>query len=242
MFASRLHCRPLVALGTQHPLLRGAAGPAVVAAAAPAAGFASSTGASAPAVAAPAGPLPTTVEELRDVVAANAPVFHLHPDEQYFPCSVEFFLEQARLCIMRNVLMRRKIERGQCPPPPPSPLFRCSRTCQSHTACVAGKTSNVSVPLTLCPSCATAYHGFHLLSLSTTESDSQVWLCQEVPRCCAVVVPFGQLDAEALKHAYEVHSKQRLQLHLRRSARGGQPNHLPQVPVYAHVRARTRSP
>lgn len=55
------------------------------------------------------------------MVAANAPVFHLHPDEQYFPCSVEFFLEQARLCIMRNVLMRRKIERGQCPPPPPPP-------------------------------------------------------------------------------------------------------------------------
>ncbi len=66
-------------------------------------------------------------------------------------------------------------------------------------------------------------------------------LAHQGPGCCAVVVPFGQLDAKTLKHAYDVNSKQRLQLHLRRSARGGQPEHLPQVPVYAHVRVRARS-
>jgi len=102
------------------------------------------------------------VEELRDVVAANTPVFHLHPNEQYFPCTVEYFLESARLCIMRNRFMRRTIER--------------------------------------------------------------------------VVVPYGQLDADMLKHAYDVNSKQRLQLHLRRSARPGQPELLPNVPIYAHIR------
>lgn len=58
---------------------------------------------------------------------------------------------------------------------------------------------------------------------------------------CTVVVPYGQLDADMLKHAYEVNSKQRLQLHLQRSARPGQPELLPNVPIYAHIRVRSEA-
>lgn len=47
------------------------------------------------------------------MVAANTPVFYLHPRERFFPCTVEWFLQHARLAVMRNVLLRRKVERGE---------------------------------------------------------------------------------------------------------------------------------
>jgi hypothetical protein len=50
------------------------------------------------------------------VVAANTPVFYLHPRERFYPCTVEWFLQHARLAVMRNILLRRKVERGEAPP------------------------------------------------------------------------------------------------------------------------------
>lgn len=47
------------------------------------------------------------------MVAANTPVFYLHPRERFFPCTVEWFLQHARLAVMRNILLRRKVERGE---------------------------------------------------------------------------------------------------------------------------------
>jgi uncharacterized membrane protein YgcG len=58
---------------------------------------------------------PTTVEELAEVVAANTPVFYLHPRERFYPCTVEWFLQHARLAVMRNILLRRKVERVLVP-------------------------------------------------------------------------------------------------------------------------------
>jgi hypothetical protein len=52
-------------------------------------------------------------QELAEVVAANTPVFYLHPRERFFPCTVEWFLQHARLAVMRNILLRRKVERGE---------------------------------------------------------------------------------------------------------------------------------
>ena len=48
-----------------------------------------------------------------EAVAANAPVFFLHPRERYFPCSVEWFLERAELCITRNVMLRHVVQDGE---------------------------------------------------------------------------------------------------------------------------------
>lgn len=53
-----------------------------------------------------------------------------------------------------------------------------------------------------------------------------------------MLVPYGKLDAAALRQAYEQNPKQRLQIQLRRHARPGQPEALDQIPVYAHVRVR----
>ena len=48
-------------------------------------------------------------------MAANAPVFFLHPRESYFPCTVEWFLHRAQLCVMRSVLLSRRVQRGAAP-------------------------------------------------------------------------------------------------------------------------------
>ena len=53
---------------------------------------------------------------------------------------------------------------------------------------------------------------------------------------CTVLVPHGKLDAASLQAAYQADTKQRLQIQLRRRARGGQPDQLNQIPLYAHVR------
>ncbi len=45
-------------------------------------------------------------------MAANAPVFFLHPRESFFPCTVEWFLQRAQLCVMRNVMLSRRVQRG----------------------------------------------------------------------------------------------------------------------------------
>jgi hypothetical protein len=105
---------------------------------------------------------PTTVEELAEVVAANTPVFYLHPRERFFPCTVEWFLQHARLAVMKNFMLRRRVDK--------------------------------------------------------------------------VVVPYGKLDAQSLREAYEADPKQRLQIQLRRNARPGQPEVLNDIPVYAHIR------
>lgn len=107
--------------------------------------------------------LPETVEDLQHVIAANTPVFHLHHDEKYFPCTVEFFLQHARLCTMHNTRLMKRV------------------------------------------------------------------IAQEL-------VPYGHLDENSLLHAYKENEQQRLQLHLQEHMRSGQPDQLPDIPVYAHVR------
>jgi hypothetical protein len=62
-------------------------------------------------------------QELAEVVAANTPVFYLHPRERFYPCTVEWFLQHARLAVMRNILLRRKVERGG------APLSLCTHLC-----------------------------------------------------------------------------------------------------------------
>jgi len=47
-----------------------------------------------------------------DAVAANAPVFFLHPRESFFPCTVEWFLQRSQLCVMRSVMLSRRVQRG----------------------------------------------------------------------------------------------------------------------------------
>ena len=51
-------------------------------------------------------------QDVLDAVAANAPVFFLHPRESFFPCTVEWFLQRAQLCVMRNVMLSRRVQRG----------------------------------------------------------------------------------------------------------------------------------
>ncbi|KAK9812839.1 hypothetical protein WJX72_004577 [[Myrmecia] bisecta] len=61
-------------------------------------------------VSAPATIYPTTAEELHQVVAANTPVFLLHPRERHFPCSVEWFLERAELLLVRKGWRRQVLQ------------------------------------------------------------------------------------------------------------------------------------
>jgi len=49
------------------------------------------------------------------VVAANTPVFYLHPRERFFPCTVEWFMQHARLAVMKNFMLRRRVEKGGVP-------------------------------------------------------------------------------------------------------------------------------
>ncbi len=55
------------------------------------------------------------MQDVLDAVAANAPVFFLHPRESYFPCTVEWFLQRAQLCIMRSIMLSRSVQRGASP-------------------------------------------------------------------------------------------------------------------------------
>lgn len=45
---------------------------------------------------------PTDVQQMQEVVAANLPVFYFHPKEQYFPCTVEWFLQRCQLALIRR--------------------------------------------------------------------------------------------------------------------------------------------
>ncbi len=38
-----------------------------------------------------------TEDRLRQVIAQYTPVLHLHPDERYMPCSVDWYLERSQL-------------------------------------------------------------------------------------------------------------------------------------------------
>ncbi len=49
------------------------------------------------------------------MVAANTPVFYLHPRERFFPCTVEWFMQHARLAVMKNFMLRRRVEKGGVP-------------------------------------------------------------------------------------------------------------------------------
>lgn len=53
------------------------------------------------------------MQELAEVVAANTPVFYLHPREKFFPCTVGWFLKHARLSIMKNFMLRRTVDKGE---------------------------------------------------------------------------------------------------------------------------------
>ncbi|KAK9902691.1 hypothetical protein WJX75_002901 [Coccomyxa subellipsoidea] len=53
------------------------------------------------------GRLPQTVQELQDIIASNCPVFYFHPEERYFPCTVQWFLERSELQLIRKGWRRR---------------------------------------------------------------------------------------------------------------------------------------
>ncbi|CAL8466419.1 g5955 [Coccomyxa elongata] len=53
------------------------------------------------------GRLPQTVQDLQNVIASNCPVFYLHPEERYFPCTVQWFLERCELQLIRKGWRRR---------------------------------------------------------------------------------------------------------------------------------------
>lgn len=77
------------------------------------------------------------------MVAANTPVFYLHPRERFCPCTVEWFLQHARLAVMRNVLLRRKVDRGGPLSAAHSPQRRRGR-CQRNGAQQAAEQSSCS--------------------------------------------------------------------------------------------------
>ena len=43
--------------------------------------------------------MPVSLDELKRLVAANAPVLRLHPNDIYMPCSADFFMEHAELLV-----------------------------------------------------------------------------------------------------------------------------------------------
>ncbi|KAK9857191.1 hypothetical protein WJX84_004091 [Apatococcus fuscideae] len=50
---------------------------------------------------------PHTVEDMEKVIAANLPIFYFHPDERFYPCTVEWFLERCNLSIVRKGFGRK---------------------------------------------------------------------------------------------------------------------------------------
>jgi hypothetical protein len=183
-------------------------------------------------------PHPGIWQELAEVVAANTPVFYLHPRERFFPCTVEWFLQHARLAVMRNVLLRRKVERGELPAATrlPHQALYC-RVGQGRCLCARSTSHTNSASMqTACGSSLCTVHDVGGWPVRCTLATSfQLILYQS----CAVLVPYGELDAASLRQAYEANPKQRMQIQLRQQARPGQREALDHIPVYAHVRVGT---
>lgn len=62
------------------------------------------------------------VQEVQDIVAANTPVYYLHPEDQFNPCTVEWFLDRSQLCSMTTTRLRKVVSKGTLP--------RASNVCQ----------------------------------------------------------------------------------------------------------------
>ena len=157
-------------------------------------------------------------------MAANAPVFFLHPRESYFPCTVEWFLQRAQLCVMRSVMLSRRVQRGAAQGCHQQPPYRLRMA--AYRAHAAGRELGVRRRAI---AFWTAQTG---LEVSMWCVLGMFWHRTRSPsgRCsCAVLLDCGKMDAESLLAKSEAAASERLQLRLRSGARRGEPEIMNQV-------------